>query len=173
MRMRVKAILPVLLLSLVAASLAVTSVGRVRADDPAPQPPTVLIIMARGVAVDVNASRMLPAGQIIVSVVLNPVHKNLTFIPLVVVGGVIKIGPTAFNITAGRGVIIVQRRALQLFCNGTTPNGDAFTYRLFGRFIWTQQSFTLIRFVGMLHVNDNLRYIVFLLGTPKLRPLER
>jgi hypothetical protein len=162
-----------MLLSVVFASISVASVGYVRADEPQPEPPRVLIIMARGVAVDVNACRMMPAGQIIVSVVLEPVHYNLTFVPLIVVGGVIKIGPAAFNITEGGGVIIVQRRTIILLCNGTTPEGEAFTYRLFGRFIRTPHGFMLIRFVGMLSVNDNLRYVLFLLGAPKVRVLER
>ena len=164
--------MPLLLLSTVLASLAVTRVGPVGADEPAPPPPR-LLIWGRGVAVDVTASHMLPARQLIVSVRLAPIHHNLTFIPLIVVGGVLTIGPAAFNITAGRGVIIVERRVIHLRCNGTTPDGEAFTYRLYGRFRRTPQGLLLIRFAGLLHVNACLRYVVFLFSTPKLRCLER
>ena len=149
-------------LSLVSASI----IGYVIAEE---EPrPLLVIIKARGIAVDVDTQEIMLAGQITICVALEPKTNNLTLIPLFVLGGVVRIGPFDYNITAGRGVMIVQRHVLKLFCNGTTPEGEDFTYRLFGRFIRTPDGLRLIRFIGMFETEDTLRYVLFFLGKPRL-----
>lgn len=151
------------------ALISASTVGYVKAEE-GEVPKALLVIVARGIAVHIDTERILPARQILVCAVFEPIADNVTLIPLLVVKGVVRIGPLNYNITSGRGAIVVQRHVLMLFCNGTTPEGEDITYRLFGIFSRTPEGLRLIRAVGMLKIGDSLQFVLFFLGRPKMIP---
>ena len=157
-----------LMIALVGLTLVSTPiVGCATGEEEKPRPP-LLLLRAGGISIDVDTEEIMRAGQILVCSVLEPKNNNSTLIPLFVVKGVVRIGPLNYNITEGRGVIAIQRHALTLFCNGTTPEGEDFTYRLLGRFTRTPEGLRPIMFIGMLKIEDSLQYVLFFLGRPRL-----
>lgn len=157
-----------LVIVLVGSALISTPMVRYATGEEDEARPPLLLLRAGGMAVDVNTEEIIHVVQFIVCAVLEPKTDNFTFISLFVVKGVVRIGPFDCNITEGRGVIVIQRHVLMLFCNGTTPEGEDFTYKLFGRITRTPKGLRPIMLIGMLNTNDGLRYVLLLLGKPRL-----
>ena len=126
-----------------------------------------VVIRARGIAID-NAEE----GEL----VLMPVHLALrcllfrptkigdfTIAPLAIRGGVLEIHETKYNITQGRGALVLERHEIMLGANGTGPSGERISLRLVGKWIkLPDETIFLMRMNGAVKFEDNGRVLLLL-----------
>ncbi len=93
-----------------------------------------------------NESVRMPVHMVLRGVLFRPVKtENITIGRFAIKDGILAINETKYNITKGMGVLILERHDLMLTVNGTSPSGENFRMRLWGKWFNTPNGTILIR----------------------------
>jgi len=154
--------------------MSMSLLGHTNATDEVPAIPVV--IKARGVAIAfMEEEPVLMPAHLVLRGLLFPPKKvgNFTIAPLAIKDGVLVIKEIKYNITGGRGALVLEKHRITLVANGTGPSGETFVLRLFGDWIkLPDETIFLMRMAGAIKFEDDSKLLLLLraIASPRHMP---
>ena len=110
-------------------------------------------LIAKGVAVD-RAPGQVVFTRAGFALELEATEVNETIIKFNVVGGAVRINGTDYVMTEGNGAVIRDKHGFLLQATGTSPDGQAVTLKLAGRYFWMRVHLYVARILGSLQTEN-------------------
>ncbi len=117
------------------------------------------MLLAKGIAVD-EASSQIVITQAGFALSLQATEINATVIKFDVVDGIVRINGTDYAITEGNGAVIREKHVFLLQAEGTSPDGEAVTLKLAGRFFWMWGRVHVARIFGSLQTENSKTHLL-------------
>lgn len=142
-----------------------------------PVPGIPVVIRARGIALSIEEEELVPLPALLVlrSLLLKPIKVgNFSIAPLIIKDGVLVISETKYNITQGRGALVLEKHDIILMANGTGPSGENISLRLVGKWIkLPDETIFLIRMKGMVKFEDDGKLLLLMHAIAFPKPLPK
>jgi len=128
-----KVALALLLIGLTIMSMSLIGYTEAGEEDPG----IPVLIRAHGIAVAPTEEEdliLMPVHLIIRGLLFRPIKVgNFSIAPLAIRDGVLDINKTRYNITRGKGALVLEKHDITLAANGTSPSGAKISLRLIGK----------------------------------------
>jgi len=140
-----------------------------------PVPGIPVIIRARGIALSVEEEELvlLRAHLVLRGLLLKPIKVgNFSIAPLAIKDGILVINETRYNITRGKGALVLEKHDIILMANGTGPSGENISLMLAGK--WARlpdETIFLIRMKGIVKFEDDGKVLLLLQAIAFPRPM--
>jgi len=126
-----------------------------------------VVIRARGVAIahiGENETILIPTHLVLRGLLFKPMKiGNLSIAPLAIRDGILEIGLTKFNITRGKGALVLEKHDIIIGVNGTSPRGENISLRLFGKWIkLPDETILLMKMAGVVKFEDDGKLFLLL-----------
>jgi len=139
-------------------------------------PGVPVVIKARGVAVifiGENTTILVPTHLFLRGLLFKPVQvNNHTIASLAIIGGVLEIGLIKFNITRGKGMLVLDNHDIIIRANGTSPRGENISLNLLGKWIKApDEAILLMKMTGRVKFEETGKILLLLKGVTFPRQL--
>lgn len=153
--------------------LSMSLFGHTNATEEAPGLPVV--IRAKGFALALIEEEIvpMPAHLVLRGLLFKPIKVgNFTIAPLAIKDGILVINEIRYNITGGKGALVLEKHDIILVANGTGPNGEKFVLRLFGNWVkLPDETIFLMKMRGAVKFEDDSKLLLLLRAIASPRQL--
>jgi len=119
---------------------------------------------------------LMPAHLVLRGLLFKPIKiGNFSIAPLAIRSGFLEINETRYNMTWGKGALVLEKHDIVLVANGTGPNGENISLRLVGKwFKLPDETIFLVRMTGVVKFEEDGKLLLTLraIAYPRL-PLPK
>jgi len=117
-------------------------------------------LRARGIAIEKSEEEKtrMPAR---IGLLIKLGIRNDSKIPLKVLRGRVKIGENIYNITGGRGALLLGRHLALMRCVGVDASGESVVFKFAVRYVRIAEGLYLVRMAGVLEAEESRIFMLF------------
>jgi hypothetical protein len=138
-------------------------------------PAIPVIIKAKGVALALVEEEIvpMPAHVVLRGLLFKPIKVGpLSIAQLAIKDGILEINEIRYNITRGKGALVLEKHNIMLVANGTGPSGENIILRLSGNWVkLPDETIFLMRMRGVVKFEDDSKLLLLLRAVASPRPL--